>query len=74
MAQPTDLSEKTSATEVKVVQICLEVDGILCQIRIPEETEAMLLLLIQSAFPGGVLPLVALPDNCRLVPLKSLYN
>lgn len=75
MVSQTDLSEKTSATDVKIVQICLEVDGILCQIRLPDDgTEELLLRLIQSAFPGSVLPLVALPDSCRLIPLKNLYN
>lgn len=76
MSRQNDLSNKKTAEEVKVVQNVLTVDGILCQIRLPQDegAEALLLHLIQSAFPGAVLPLVALPDDCRLVPLKQLYN
>lgn len=56
----------------KLIQIVIEHDGQLCQLAIPAERKQLALRLLLGVFDDGVMAVVRLPKNIKVVPLSEL--
>lgn len=57
-------------TRITRLQITAEIDGKLCHIKYPAESQELLIQMIQS-LSGGSIQAVKLPDSFRYVPLSE---
>jgi len=51
---------------VRLIQIVIKVDGVLCVVPVPEDRKDFLLHLLQSVFDDGKIPVMKLPPEYRI--------